>query len=47
MTQSGALLAFCEGLIHDRFLHHAEIIAIEGKSYRLKDQACRKKLSDV
>ena len=27
--------------ILDRFLHHAEIIAITGKSYRLKDQACR------
>jgi len=27
--------------ILDRFLHHAEIIAIKGKSYRLKDRACR------
>ncbi|MFQ5601352.1 MAG: ATP-binding protein [Candidatus Krumholzibacteriia bacterium] len=25
--------------ILDRFLHHAEIIAITGKSYRLKNQA--------
>ena len=35
--------------ILDRFLHHAEIIAITGRSYRIedqagsKDQACRKK----
>jgi len=28
--------------ILDRFLHHAEIIAITGKSYRLKDRACKK-----
>ena len=28
--------------ILDRFLHHAEIIAIEGRSYRLKDRACKK-----
>jgi len=28
--------------ILDRFLHHAEIIPIEGRSYRLKDQACKK-----
>jgi len=27
--------------ILDRFLHHAEIVAITGKSYRLKDQACK------
>ena len=27
--------------ILDRFLHHAEIIAITGKSYRLKNHACR------
>ena len=27
--------------ILDRFLHRAEIIAITGKSYRLKDRACR------
>jgi DNA replication protein DnaC len=27
--------------ILDRFLHRAEIIAISGKSYRLKDRACR------
>jgi len=26
--------------ILDRFLHHAEIIAMQGKSYRLKDTAC-------
>ena len=25
--------------ILDRFLHHAEIVAIKGKSYRLKDRA--------
>jgi DNA replication protein DnaC len=29
--------------ILDRFLQHAEIITITGKSYRLKDRACRKK----
>jgi len=27
--------------ILDRFLHHAEIITISGKSYRLKDKACK------
>ena len=27
--------------ILDRFLHHAEIITITGKSYRLKDRAAR------
>jgi DNA replication protein DnaC len=27
--------------ILDRFLHHAEIISIKGKSYRLKDRACK------
>jgi len=27
--------------ILDRFLHHAEIISISGKSYRLKDRACK------
>ena len=27
--------------ILDRFLHRAEIIAISGKSYRLKDRACK------
>ena len=29
--------------ILDRFLHHAEVIAITGKSYRLKDQALKPK----
>jgi len=29
------------GAILDRFLHHAQIIAITGKSYRLKDVATR------
>jgi DNA replication protein DnaC len=28
--------------ILDRFLHHAEVITIKGKSYRLKDRASRK-----
>ena len=27
------------GAILDRFLHHAEVISITGKSYRLKDKA--------
>ena len=27
--------------ILDRFLHHAEIISIKGRSYRLKDRACK------
>ena len=27
--------------ILDRFLHHAEIISIKGRSYRLKDLACK------
>ena len=29
--------------ILDRFLHHAEVIAITGKSYRLRNQARRNK----
>ncbi len=29
--------------ILDRFLQHSEIITITGKSYRLKDRACRKR----
>jgi DNA replication protein DnaC len=33
--------------ILDRFLHHAEIIPIKGKSYRMKDRACKEKLSEV
>jgi len=32
--------------ILDRFLHHAEIIQITGKSYRLKDRSCRDKKND-
>ena len=28
--------------ILDRFLHHAEIIQITGKSYRMKERACKK-----
>jgi DNA replication protein DnaC len=31
--------------ILDRFLHHAEIVTITGKSYRLKDQASKKALA--
>ena len=27
------------GAILDRFLHHAQVVAITGRSYRLKDQA--------
>ncbi len=30
------------GAILDRFLHHAEVIAITGRSYRLKDKALEK-----
>jgi DNA replication protein DnaC len=30
------------GAILDRFLHHAEVISINGKSYRLKDKASEK-----
>ncbi len=30
------------GAILDRFLHHAQVIAINGKSYRLKNTATRK-----
>ena len=33
------------GAILDRFLHHAQVIAITGKSYRLKDAAKRKSSS--
>jgi DNA replication protein DnaC len=33
--------------ILDRFLHHAEIIAITGKSYRLKDHACKEPKATV
>jgi hypothetical protein len=32
--------------ILDRFLHHAEIIEITGKSYRLHNQARQKELED-
>lgn len=32
--------------ILDRFLHHAEIVAIKGKSYRLKDRALVRTKSD-
>jgi len=32
--------------ILDRFLHHAEIIHITGKSYRLRDQVIRKGKTD-
>jgi len=31
------------GAILDRFLHHAELITIEGRSYRLKDKAVNQK----
>jgi DNA replication protein DnaC len=27
--------------ILDRFLHHAEIISIKGRSYRMRDRACK------
>ena len=33
--------------ILDRFLHHAEVIAITGRSYRLKDQAVKKEPCEV
>ncbi len=33
--------------ILDRFLHHAEFINITGKSYRLKDRACKKGFQGV
>jgi len=33
------------GAILDRFLHHAEVIAIKGRSYRLKDKAAAAKES--
>ena len=33
--------------ILDRFLHHAQVIAITGKSYRLKDPACRRAKENV
>ena len=29
--------------ILDRFLHHAEVIEIQGQSYRMKDRAAAKK----
>lgn len=32
--------------ILDRFLHHAEIIQISGKSYRLKDRSCKNNKND-
>jgi len=32
--------------ILDRFLHHVEIIQITGKSYRMKDRACRNNKND-
>jgi len=30
-------------VILDRFIHHADIIQITGKSYRLKKRSCRNK----
>ena len=33
--------------ILDRFLHHAAIITIKGKSYRLKDKACNRGVNKV
>ena len=33
--------------ILDRFLHHAEVIAITGKSYRMKDHAVRNQACKV
>jgi hypothetical protein len=39
-TTSGvAIRKFSAGAILDRFLHHAQTIAITGRSYRLKDHA--------
>jgi DNA replication protein DnaC len=35
------------GAILDRFLHHADVIAITGRSYRLKDQACKQSTEKV
>jgi DNA replication protein DnaC len=32
--------------ILDRFLHHAEIVQIAGKSYRLKNEAAKKAKAD-
>lgn len=32
--------------ILDRFLHHAEVINIAGKSYRLQDRTCKKALKE-
>jgi DNA replication protein DnaC len=29
------------GAILDRFLHHAQVVAITGRSYRLKDQSVK------
>jgi len=31
----------------DRFLHHAQIIAMEGKSYRLKHTPCKDRQKSV
>jgi len=33
--------------ILDRFLHHAQVVAITGRSYRLKDQACKQAKENV
>jgi DNA replication protein DnaC len=33
--------------ILDRFLHRSEVIAITGRSYRLKDQAVRKEACEA
>jgi len=35
------------GAILDRFLHHAQVISVTGKSYRLKNQACKKQKDNV
>ncbi|MDD3544924.1 MAG: ATP-binding protein [Kiritimatiellae bacterium] len=44
LSKEGAsqILTLPATAIHDRFLHHAEIIKITGRSYRLKDRATGK-----
>jgi len=38
-TNGSLFNSFFQTAILDRFLHHAEIITITGRSYRLKDRA--------
>ena len=43
-TSLSVTIPFIANAILDRILHHAKIISISGKSYRLKDHLIKKRL---